>query len=170
MISIVGNHDYHKGLNKHPDERFFYTFPYFLNDAEVAPLIGCCELLFGNTYLYILDSNQPIWRLFDQCKWLITRLKATSDTAFKIVALHHPLRSARSKYNNLIVRLMFENVVKKHNIGLVLAGHEHTNYTLTEEETGGYKQIITNFSFKNYEKSKGEKGRKSIFLTLPINL
>ena len=28
IISIVGNHDYHKGLNKYPDERFFYTFPY----------------------------------------------------------------------------------------------------------------------------------------------
>ena len=169
MISIVGNHDYHKGLNKYPDERFFYTFPYFLDDENNAPNIGCCELLFGNTYLYILDSNQPIWRLFDQYKWLITRLKVASDTAFKIVALHHPLRSARSKYNNLIVRLMFENVVKKHNVELVLAGHEHTNFTLTKEETGGYKQIITNFSFKNYEKSKGEKGRKPLLLTLPIS-
>jgi hypothetical protein len=157
-------------LNKHPDERFFYTFPYFLNDAEVAPLIGCCELSFGATHLYIIDSNQPIWMHIEQRKWLINRLQSLSEADSKIIAMHHPLRSARSKFNNLIVRLMYENVVKKHNIGLVLVGHEHTNYTLTEEETGGYKQIITNFSFKNYEKSKGEKGRKSIFLTLPINL
>lgn len=170
IVSIVGNHDYHKGLNKYPDERFFYTFPYFLDNENNAPNIGCCELSFGATHLYIIDSNQPIWMHIKQRKWLINRLQSLGESDSKIIAMHHPLRSARSKFNNLIVRLMYENVVKKHNIGLVLAGHEHTNYTLTEEETGGYKQIITNFSFKNYEKNKGEKGRKPIFLTLPINL
>ena len=32
-----------------------------------------------------------------------------------------------------------------------------TNKYLAQSTTRGYKQIITNFSFKNYEKSKGEK-------------
>jgi hypothetical protein len=84
----------------------------------------------------------------------------------KIVALHHPLRSARSGFNNLLVRLLFEGVVKRYDVELVLAGHEHTNHALTKEETGGYEQIITNFSFKNYEDAQGEGGRKSIVLTI----
>ncbi len=165
IISIVGNHDYHKGLNKYPDERFFYTFPYFLEDNN-APKIGCCELDFGNTHLYILDSNQPIFRQFGQRKWLKNRLENTEINIKKIVALHHPLRSARSKFNNLIVRWLFEGVVKQHNVELVLAGHEHTNHTLTQEETGGYKQIITNFSFKSYDGVDGESGRKWVELRI----
>ena len=165
IISIVGNHDYHKGLNKYPDERFFYTFPYFLEDNNV-PKIGCCELDFGNTHLYILDSNQPIFRQFEQRKWLKNRLENDENDVKKIVALHHPLRSARSKFNNLIVRWLFEEVVKQYDVELVLAGHEHTNHTLTKEETGGYKQIITNFSSKSYGDSDGEKGRKWVELRI----
>jgi predicted phosphodiesterase len=165
IMSIVGNHDYHKGINKHPDERFFYTFPYFLEDNS-APKIGCCELDFGSTHIYILDSNQPVFRQFVQRKWLKSKLKNIEKGVRKIVALHHPLRSARSGFNNLLVRLLFEGVVKRYDVELVLAGHEHTNHALTKEETGGYEQIITNFSFKNYEDAQGEGGRKSIVLTI----
>ena len=165
IISIVGNHDYHKGLNKYPDERFFYTFPYFL-DADNAPKIGCCELDFGGTHLYILDSNQSVFRQFVQRKWLKSKLKNTEKGVRKIVALHHPLRSARGRFNNLIVRWMYEEVVKQYNVELVLAGHEHTNHTLTKEETGGYEQIITNFSFKSYDDADGEKGRKWVELRI----
>jgi predicted phosphodiesterase len=165
IISIVGNHDYHKGINKYPDERFFYTFPYFLEDNN-APTIGCCELDFGNTHLYIIDSNQPIFRQFKQRKWLKSSLEKVGKDVNKIIALHHPLHSARSKFNNLIVRLLFEGVAKQHNVELVLAGHEHTNQTLTQEETGGYNQIITNFSSKNYDDADGENGRKIVKLQL----
>jgi predicted phosphodiesterase len=166
IISIVGNHDYHKGINKYPDERFFYTFPYFLDDENNAPKIGCCKLDFGNNHIYILDSNQPIFRQFKQRKWLKSSLEKVEKDVNKIIALHHPLHSARSKFNNLIVRLLFEGVAKQHNVELVLAGHEHTNQTLTQEETGGYNQIITNFSSKNYDDADGENGRKIVKLQL----
>lgn len=166
IISIVGNHDYHKGINKYPDERFFYTFPYFLDDENNAPKIGCCELDFGSTHIYILDSNQPIFRQLAQRRWLKSRLANAENDVKKIVALHHPLRSARSNFNNLIVRWLFEGVVKQSNVELVLAGHEHTNITLTKKETGGYKQIITNFSSKNYDDADGDSGRKIVELRL----
>ena len=143
----------------------FFILSHILDDND-APKIGCCELDFGNTHIYILDSNQPIFRQFEQCKWLKNRLENTETNIRKIVALHHPLRSARSDFNNLIVRLFFEKILKQYNVELVLAGHEHTNYALSKEETGGYEQIITNFSFKSYEDAKGESGRKSIILTL----
>lgn len=166
MIAIVGNHDYHKGLNKYPDERFFYTFPYFLDEESNAPEVGCCELDFGDVVLYILDSNQPIWRQFRQRKWLKNRLENTETDIKKIVALHHPLRSARSVFNNLIVRWMYEGLVKKNEVGLVLAGHEHMYRVLSADETGGYEQIITNFSFKSYGDVDGEDGRKVVELRI----
>jgi predicted MPP superfamily phosphohydrolase len=164
IISIVGNHDYHKGLNKHPDERFFYTFPYFLDSLHRAPQIGCSHLCFGATQLYILDSNQPIWCQFQQRAWLIEKLKNADKHTKRIIALHHPLRSARSKFNNLIVRWIYEDVIKKYNVDLVLAGHEHTNHVLQKSERCGYEQIITNFSFKTYDNAKGEADRKVITL------
>ena len=166
MISIIGNHDYHKGINKYPDERFFYTFPYFLDKKHNAPIIGCCELNFGKTTLYILDSNQPIWRQLKQRKWLKHKLGNTPEGIEKIVALHHPLRSARSKFNNLIVRGIYEGLIKKYKVELVLAGHEHTQYVINKEVTGCYDQIITNFSLKNYDDAKGEKERNAVELKI----
>ena len=165
MIAIVGNHDYHKGLNKYPDERFFYTFPYFLDEEQNAPIVGCCELNFDESVIYVLDSNQPIGRLFRQRNWLKQRL-VDANKKTKIVALHHPLRSARSVFNNLIVRWLFENLILENGVDMVLAGHEHTYHHLSADETGGYNQVITNFSFKNYETEKGDSGRKVVELKL----
>ena len=198
MIAIVGNHDYHKGLNKYPDERFFYTFPYFLDEEGNAPEVGCCELDFGKAVIYILDSNQPIWRQFRQRKWLKKCLQVADNgqqiltpsiagIAFgdflpkqgenvsvngkvearrKILVLHHPLRSARSVFNNLIVRWMYESLVLEYGVDLVLAGHEHTYHVLSAEETGGYEQVITNFSFKSYDNAEGDEGRKVVELKM----
>lgn len=166
MIAIVGNHDYHKGLNKYPDERFFYTFPYFLDDEGNAPKIGYCELNFGKSVLYVLDSNQPLWRQFAQRKWLKNRLENTGTDIKKIVALHHPLRSARSVFNNLIVRWLYETLILENGVDMVLAGHEHTYQVLSADETGGYEQVITNFSFKNYEAEDGDSGRKVVELRI----
>lgn len=194
MIAIVGNHDYHKGLDKYPDERFFYTFPYFLDKEGNAPMVGCCELNFGKAVIYILDSNQPIWRQFGQRKWLKKCLRSAVNSQQiltpspcealplkqgenmsangkveaqqKILVLHHPLRSARSVFNNLIVRWMYEGLVLEYGVDVVLAGHEHTYHVLSAEETGGYEQIITNFSFKNYETEKGNSGRKVVELKM----
>ena len=94
------------------------------------------------------------------------RLKNAEKGVNNIIALHHPLRSARSKFNNIFVRWIYGGVVKKYGVEFVFAGHEHTNHTLTKEETGGYNQIITNFSSKNYDNAKGEKGRKTVELWL----
>lgn len=166
MIAIVGNHDYHKGVNKYPDERFFYTFPYFLDEDGQTPKVGCCELNLGGAVLYILDSNQPIWRQFGQRKWLKKCLELAVDGQQKILVLHHPLRSARSVFNNLIVRWMYEGLVLKYGVDMVLAGHEHTYQVLSADETGGYEQVITNFSFKNYEAEDGDSGRKVVELRI----
>lgn len=194
MIAIVGNHDYHKGLNKYPDERFFYTFPYFLDEEGLAPKEGCCELNLGGAVLYILDSNQPIWRQFGQRKWLKRCLRSTVDgqqiltpspcgalplkqgenmsvkgkveARQKILVLHHPLRSARSVFNNLIVRWMYEGLVLKYDVDMVLAGHEHTYHVLSAEKTGGYEQVITNFSEKDYDDADGEEGRRVVELRI----
>ena len=170
MIAIVGNHDYHKGLNKYPDERFFYTFPYFLDEEGNALMVGCCELNFGKAVIYILDSNQPIWRQFEQRKWLKKCLQSTvngqQSAQQKILVLHHPLRSARSVFNNLIVRWMYEDLVLENSVEMVLAGHEHTYHVLSAEETGGYEQVITNFSFKSYDDAEGDEGRKVVELRI----
>jgi hypothetical protein len=51
-------------------------------------------------------------------------------------------------------------------VELVLAGHEHTYHVLSAEETGGYEQIITNFSFKTYDEAEGNEDRKIVELNI----
>ena len=93
-------------------------------------------------------------------------VKGKVEARQKILVLHHPLRSARSVFNNLIVRWMYEGLVLKYDVDMVLAGHEHTYHVLSAEKTGGYEQVITNFSEKDYDDADGEEGRRVVELRI----
>lgn len=57
-------------------------------------------------------------------------LKA-SDARWKIIVLHHPLYSAKGKYNNLIQKAVFNSLIQKYKVDLVLQGHEHAYARMT---------------------------------------
>lgn len=91
--------------------------------------------------------------MFRQSGWLNSELQG-STARFKIVALHHPMRSEVSWWNNLFVRLAFENLVEKYGVQLVVCGHEH----YYNHREGDYHQIVSHFSKKEYG-GQGEAGR-----------
>lgn len=145
MVVALGNHDYHKGLIPKPDKRIYDAFGYFGTKDIDKPAVAHFVLSPDTLDLFILDSNRGIINLFRQSGWLNDVLQG-STAKFKVVALHHPMRSEVSWWNNLFVRLAFESLVKRHGVQLVLCGHEHY-YNHKQLE---YHQIVAHFSKKDY--------------------
>lgn len=69
----------------------------------------------------------------------------TSDARWKIVVLHHPLYSVKGKYNNLAQKTIFNSLIQKYNVDLVLQGHEHAyaRMTLHDEQGSATPPVYT---------------------------
>ena len=157
-LAVLGNHDYVKGINKHPDARFFYVFPsYLINDS--IPEVGNIFIKLPNVSFYLMDTNQPLCRLYKQKQWLKTLNSENTNT---IILMHHPFKSAISWFRNLRMMLCLGNVFDNIDAELILAGHEHT-FDI-KEINDNCTQIITNFSAKNY--NDDVQGRYYIILNL----
>lgn len=115
--TIRGNHD--TGRNNY-EKRFappndsgtdrYYTFDY------------------KNVHFVGLDTNESagVWR--EQQRWLENAL-ATTDKSHIILFFHHPpfgITNNRGD-NNRIIKA-FHNLFVKHNVNLVIAGHDHLYY------------------------------------------
>ncbi len=153
MLSVPGNHDYIKGVNKHIDERFFCVFPSYLHDDSI-PEYAVMQLKIGNTSFFIMDTNEPLSTLYKQKKWLLDSDDNSDDSAENIIILmHHPMKSAISQFRDIRMKLCMGNVFNDINADLVMAAHEHT--VDIKEIDEDIPQIITNFSAKNYEEDNG---------------
>ena len=122
ILNVTGNHDYFKGIMNSLERRFPLVFSYFLDSKVDDNMVY--TLNYGNVQFFVLDSNREFWHLWTQRKWLEDKLQQ-SKAKWKIVVLHHPLYSIKSKNNNLIQRWMFDDLVRQYGIDLVLQGHEH---------------------------------------------
>jgi len=158
LVVALGNHDYHKGLIHKPDRRIYEAFPYFGTKDVEQPAVAHFVLLKDTLDLFILDSNRGVIDLFRESGWLHNQLQG-STAKFKVVVLHHPMRSEVSWWNNLFVRMAFEGLVKEFGVQLVMCGHEHYYSHKTLE----YHQIVAHFSKKEYEDS-GKPGRHYVLL------
>ena len=123
-IAIPGNHDYLKGITRTLDERFVYVFSYFEENRQKNNTVYSLDYA-NNTSIITLDSNRDFWTFLSQKAWFEDALIQADKSTWKIVVLHHPIHSIRGKLNNLMVRLAFENLIKKYKVDLVLQGHEH---------------------------------------------
>jgi len=153
LVVALGNHDYHKGLIHKPDKRMYEAFGYFGTTDIDNPAVAHFVLVRDTLDLFILDSNRGLTGLFRQSGWLNNELQS-STAHFKILALHHPMRSEVSWWNNLFVRLAFEGLVERYGVQLVVCGHDH----YYSHRCGDYHQIVAHFSKKEYD-GRGESGR-----------
>lgn len=159
IISILGNHDYLKGLIHKPERRPFLVFPY-LNQTDIA---ACSHItLCPDTLdIFIVDSNRGIINLFRQASWLEEELQK-STARFKVLLSHHPLYTTRFPMNNLFVRWAFSTIAADNGVSLVLTGHEHT-YSHTQHT---FHHIVSHFSSKSYD---GTDNRYYIILDIEAN-
>ncbi len=136
ILSITGNHDYLKYPIRKLERRFSLVFSYFLdskiNDNQVY------TLKYNNIQIFCLDSNREFFFLWKQKKWLENELK-NSDAKWKIVVIHHPIFSAKSKSRHKAQRNFFNPLFEEYGVDLVLQGHEHTYARMTSKNENGEK-------------------------------
>lgn len=152
VMTITGNHDYLKGLIYKLERRFSLIHSYFLDS-----MIGenqVFTLKYKDVQFFLLDSNREFFYLYTQRHWLEEQLKASTAT-WKIVVLHHPLYSIRSKNNNLIQRWMFDDLIREYGVDLVLQGHEHAYARMTNHDQQLQTPVtpvytVSHLSPKNY--------------------
>ncbi|HJV49098.1 MAG TPA: metallophosphoesterase [Geothrix sp.] len=108
-----------------------------VHDAMVAaagpafPRMASFSFDYGKAHWTVLDSNvYADWESPKLKAWLEADLKAAQGTAWRIVALHHPLfQSALSHSEDQWMRPL-SPLLERYGVDLVLAGHVH-NYQRT---------------------------------------
>ena len=128
ILNVTGNHDYLKGVIQRLERRFPLVFSYFLDSMVDDNMVY--TLNYGNTQLFVLDSNREFPYLWIQRQWLEEQL-SQSKAMWKILVLHHPLYSLKGENNNIIQRWMFDDLVSQYGVALVLQGHEHAYARMT---------------------------------------
>ena len=146
ILTVTGNHDYRKGVICQLDPRFWLVHSFYqdsrIGDNQVF------TVHYGDIQFFCLDSNREFWYLWQQREWLQRQL-AASRAKWKIVVVHHPLHSIKSKTNNLIQRWMFDDLVQEYGVDLMLQGHEHA-YARLHVETSTPVYTVSHCSPKNY--------------------
>ena len=151
LMVVTGNHDYRKGVFQWLERRFPLTFSYFL-DSKIADN-QVYTLCYGPVQFFLLDSNRELPYLLTQREWLKAQLEQ-SRAPWKIVVLHHPLFSIKSRSRNLIQRWVFNGLLESYGVDLVLQAHEHEYARMTAHE--GAQAVtpvytISHCSPKNYD-------------------
>ena len=162
LLVVAGNHDYRKGVIQWLERRFPLTFSYFL-DAKIADN-QVYTLNYGPVQFFLLDSNRELPYLLTQRDWLKAQLEQ-SRARWKIVVLHHPLFSIRSRSRNLIQRWVFNDLLEDYGVDLVLQAHEHAYARMTAHEGGQAVTpvyTVSHCSPKNYDIYENDRYDKSI--------
>ena len=162
LLAVTGNHDYRKGVIQWLERRFPLTFSYFL-DSKIADN-QVYTLNYGPVQFFLLDSNRELPYLLTQREWLKEQL-AQSRARWKIVVLHHPLFSIRSRSRNLIQREVFNGLLETYGVDLVLQAHDHAYARMTAHEDGRAVTpvyTISHCSPKNYDIYDDDRFDKSI--------
>ena len=162
LLVVTGNHDYRKGVIQWLERRFPLTFSYFL-DSKIADN-QVYTLNYGPVQFFLLDSNRELPYLLTQRDWLKTQLEQ-SRARWKIVVLHHPLFSIRSRSRNLIQRWVFNDLLETYGVDLVLQAHEHAYARMTAHKDGHAVTpvyTISHCSPKNYDIYENDHYDKTI--------
>ena len=150
ILNVTGNHDYLKGIIQRLERRFPLVFSYFLDSKVDDNMVY--TLKYGNSQIFVLDSNREFPYLWIQRQWLEEQLQH-STAKWKILVLHHPLYSFKGK-NNIIQRWLFDDLVHQYGVDLVLQGHEHAYARMTGHYKNGAPSApvytVSHCSPKNY--------------------
>ena len=162
LLVVAGNHDYRKGVIQWLERRFPLTFSYFLDSKMGDNQVY--TLNYGPVQFFLLDSNRELPYLLTQRDWLKAQLEQ-SRARWKIVVLHHPLFSIRSRCRNLIQRWVFNDLLETYDVDLVLQAHEHAYARMTAHEGGQAVTpvyTVSHCSPKNYDIYENDRYDKSI--------
>ncbi len=119
FYAALGNHD-------DPNQRFYK--PFGMNGQRFYTFQK------KDSRFFALDSN---YMDKDQQAWLEKELSA-SNSKWKIAYFHHPLYSSGATHGSEVdLRTIIEPLLKKYNVNVVFAGHEHF-YERIKPQSGIY--------------------------------
>lgn len=112
VFPSLGNHDTRVGLSA-----YFRRFPE-LDKARYYTFER------GDVRFVAVDSNQSLAAGSPQRRWLESTLRDAQHAAFRVLYMHHPLRSSRPGSNERLLGDLGPLLQSQH-VDLVLSGHEH---------------------------------------------
>lgn len=130
-IPVAGNHEYSRlGLAPNQTDRILSIFwrPQFTLPVEASLPADLHEAVYDVRYsedLHIFVLSTQNSNIADQAAWLDQQLEA-SDALWKIVSMHHPIFSSGRGRDSPDRRAVLLPVIEKHEVDLVLQGHDHT--------------------------------------------
>lgn len=131
-IPTPGNHEY----KKQPDGRIALTVNW--RPQFTLPENGIPSLPETNYYLDIQDvrivSLNSNVQQTEQAAWL-ERLLANNPNRWTILTFHHPILSTAKGRDNPQLRALWQPIIDKSKVDLVLTGHDHT-YGRSNLQTG----------------------------------
>jgi hypothetical protein len=134
-LATPGNHEY----DEVGDKKTLSTFwkPQYANPENGPAGLerSAYYIDYQGARIVSLNSNE---RIAEQAAWL-DRVLAANPNRWAIVTFHHPIYSTALGRNNPEVRQQWQPILQKHNVALVLQGHDHT-YGRTNVPTGATQQ------------------------------
>jgi len=144
-LACTGNHEYARRQDGSYDLSEFWqrTFSFPTNGPK-----GLDETTFYidyqntrfialNTQAFLTDPTAAE----RQTRWLKSTLK-NHEQKWTIVLMHHPIYSSKSGRDNLQMREAFLPLFEKHNVDLVLQGHDHTYARGTSEPMAQGQNVL----------------------------
>ncbi|MDQ1204387.1 metallophosphoesterase family protein [Microbacterium sp. SORGH_AS_0862] len=125
LIATTGNHEYYPGPDLSQYWPAQFSFP------ENGPEVGAHpETVYYVDYQGVrfisLNSNlQDADAMRTQSAWLDAVLTENSQP-WTVVSFHHPVFSASGDRDNALIRDAWLPILEKHDVDLVLQGHDHT--------------------------------------------
>ena len=127
VVAVPGNHEYAKVEGPDGQERREIT-PHF-SRVFTFPTNGPSGLEdsvfyidYADVRLICLNSNE---RQQEQAAWLDSVL-SSSDKKWNILTFHHPIFNMAEGRNNEPLRRAWKPIIDRHDVDIVLNGHDHT--------------------------------------------
>lgn len=154
MISSPGNHEYYKGLYKRIDKRWMNYFPMPKNGPKWFKG-RACHWEIEDACIVSLDTDgvQGFYSYWQQFYWAKNILNSTNKT-WKIVLMHHPIKSDSYGRSTFLMKTLFEKLVERQNVDLVLQGHNHSYSRYTsknKKQRSAPVYVCTSLSPKFYD-------------------
>lgn len=130
-VPVAGNHEYRRYTRNARESDSLLSLmwrPQFTLPLEPSLPDDLQEAAYDIRYsddvhLFILSTQNE--QIKAQAQWLDTAL-ATSDAKWKIVTMHHPVFSSGDDRDSPENREILLPVIQRHEVDLVLQGHDHT--------------------------------------------
>ncbi|MEM9263069.1 MAG: metallophosphoesterase family protein [Pseudomonadota bacterium] len=130
-VPLAGNHEYeYLNIPSAEQNRLLSIMwrPQFTLPEEPSLDADLQEVAYDLRYsddihLFVISTQSP--KIAEQAEWLDRELEQ-SDARWKIVSMHHPVFSSGAGRDSPERRSLLLPVINKHNVDLVLQGHDHT--------------------------------------------